>query len=85
METAEKVPATKVDPVANYIRNEIAGIQEQVGLESYQEAKRQILDFAKALVESGAVPAFSWKTITMDEAKNLFNAIKKLLPDGDAA
>lgn len=85
VETADKVPATKVDPVANYIRNEIAGIQEQVGLESYQEAKRQILDFAKALVEGGAVPAFSWKTITMDEAKNLFNAIKKLLPDGDAA
>ena len=86
VEKAAKVPAVdKPDPVANFIRNEITDIQERVGLDSYQEAKKQILEFSKALVESGTIPAFNWKTITMDEAKNVFAAIKKLLPDGDAA
>ena len=85
VETSAKVPETKNDPVAEYIRKEITTIQEFVGLDSYQEARRQVFDFAKALTASGAVPPFEWKTITMDEAKNLFAAIRKLLPDGDAA
>ena len=86
VETASKVPATEnPTPIANYIRNEISDIQEKVGLKSYQEARKQVFDFADALVEGGAVPAFDWKTITMDEAKNLFKAIRKLLPEGDAA
>ena len=86
VETADKVPpAEKPDPVANYIRNEITDIQQKVGLDSYQAARKQVFDFAKALVESGSVPAFDWKKITMDEAKNLFKAIRRYLPDGDAA
>ena len=86
VKTAAKVPPTeKATPIADYIRNEIITIQEYVGLDSYQEAKRQVLEMAKTLMEGGAVPAFDWKTITMDEAKNLFTAIRKLLPDGDAA
>lgn len=85
VETAGQVPAPKIDPVANYIRNEITAIQERTGIETYQEAKRQVLDFAKTLMESGTVPKFAWKTITIDEAKNVFNAIKKLMPEGDVA
>ena len=81
----EKAKTEKVSPVANYIRNEITAIQEQVGLPSYQDAKKQVFDFAKALVDGGSVPAFDWETITMDETKNLFAAIHKLIPDGDAA
>ena len=89
VETSNKLPDNakndKPTPIANFIRNEICDIQEKVGLKSYQEARKQVFDFADALVESGAVQAFSWKTITMNEAKNLFSAIRKLLPDGDAA
>ena len=81
----EKAKTDKPTPIANYIRNEICDIQERVGLPSYQEARKQVFDFAAALVEGGAVLPFDWKTITMEEAKNLFTAIKKLLPDGDAA
>ena len=87
VETSNKLPDNAKDdkptPIANFIRNEICDIQEKVGLKSYQEARKQVFDFADALVESGAVNSFSWKTITMDEAKNLFAAIRKLLPDGD--
>ena len=89
VETSNKLPDNakndKPTPIANYIRNEICDIQKKVGLKSYQEARKQVFDFADALVESGAVHAFSWKTITMDEAKNLFSAIWKLLPDGEVA
>ena len=86
VETAEKVGAAeKSTPISDYIRGEIKAIQEYVGLQSYQEAKRQVLDMAKTMMESGMVPAFDWRAITMNEAKNLFAAIRKLLPDGDAA
>ena len=86
VETGKKVPQTeKPAPIANYILNEITDIQEKVGIATYQEARKQVFSFAETLVESGAVPAFDWKTITLDEAKNLFTAIRKLLPDGDAA
>ena len=87
VETAKKLPekTDKPEPIANYIRNEITDIQNRVGLKNYTEARKQVFDFAQALIESGTVPAFDWKTITMDEAKNLFAAIRKLLPDGDAA
>lgn len=83
--TAAKVPPTKVDPVAEYIRREITAIQQHSGIESYQDARMQVFDFARALTESGAIAPFEWKTITMQQAENLFAAIKKLLPDGDAA
>ena len=81
----EKAKAEKATPIADYIRKEITDIQVYVGLKSYQEARKQVFSFADALIESGTIPAFNWKTITMDEAKNLFDAIRKLLPDGDAA
>lgn len=86
VETSDKLPpAQKLDEVSAFIKNEIIAIQTYVGLDSYLEARTQVFDFAKALVQSGAIPAFDWKKITMDEAKNLFSAIRKLLPDGDAA
>lgn len=86
VETSNKVPAPeKLDPVANFIRNEISDIQEKAGLASYADARTTVFNLAKTLVESGSVPAFEWKTITLKQAKNLFSAIRKLLPDGDAA
>ena len=89
VETSNKLPESaktdKATPIADYIRKEITTIQNYVGLKSYQEARKQVFDFANALVESGSVPSFDWKTITMQEAENLFAAIRKLLPDGDAA
>ena len=87
VEVVAKVPPAenKPDPLAEYIRKEIIDIQTFVGLKNYTEARRQVFDLAKELVESGTVPPFEWKTITMKEAKNLFSAIRKTLPDGDKA
>ena len=89
VEKSDKLPESaktdKETPIADFIRGQIIEIQKIVGLKSYQEARRQVFDFADALVEGGSILPFDWKTITMDEAKNLFAAIRKLLPDGDAA
>ena len=89
VEKSDKLPeSAKTDkgtPIADFIRSQIIEIQKIVGLKSYQEARKQVFDFADTLVEGGSVLPFDWKTITMEEAKNLFAAIRKLLPDGDAA
>lgn len=82
VETSKKIPT---EPIADYIREEIKKIQAYVGLKSYAEARKQVFDMANALIDGGAVLPFDWKTITMDEAKNLFDAIRRTLPDGGNA
>ena len=79
----EKAKTLPVDPVANFIRNEIADIQKIVGISVYADARKQIFAMAETLVKSGAVPEFDWKTITLEEAQNLFKAIRELLPEGE--
>jgi hypothetical protein len=78
----DKIPESKV---LNYIKNEIADIREKCGIETFDDAKQQVQDFAKALVKTGKIPNFSWKTVTMDEAKAIFKAIREMLPVGDNA
>ena len=74
----------KIPEVANYMRNEIASVQEKLKLETYDEAKKYVFSTGNALMKSGSIPSFEWINITMDEAKNLFAALNKLLP-GDQA
>ena len=86
VQVAAKLPeeANKINPVANYIRNEIVDLQEKNGLKSYSEAKKQVLSFSEKLIESGTIDPFDWKTITMQQAKDLFDTIKTVF-GGDAA
>jgi hypothetical protein len=78
VKTASKLPkpAQTLSPVMNYIRNEIADIQEHLGIETFDSAKKQVDDFAKALAEGGVIPKFKWNALTMEEAKNIFGAIR---------
>ena len=88
VKVASKLPeeaSNDIQPVANFIRNEISDIQEHCGIKSYTEAKKQVLDMSKTMAESGMIEPVDWKTITMEQAKNVFAAIRKLLPSGDAA
>ena len=72
------------NPVADYIRKEINDIKEKNGLKAYVDARQQVFSFAEKLVESGTIAPFDWKTITMDQAKSVFDAIKAVF-EGDAA
>ena len=86
--TSGKLPgkAQTLSPVMNYIRNEIADIQELCGIETFDDAKKQVVDMANTLAESGTLPKKpKWNSLTMDEAKNVFAAIRKLMPAGGAA
>jgi hypothetical protein len=83
VETSATLP--NPETAAAYIKKEITTIQTYCGIATYADARKQVFDFAEELVKSGTVPAFDWKTITLEQAKNLFAAIRKLLPDGDAA
>ena len=87
VETSRKLPAEAktVAPVAEYIKNEIGNVQAFLGLKTYTEAKKKVLEIAQALVDGGAVRPFDWKTINMVEAQNLFSSIRKTIPDGDPA
>ena len=79
--TAGKIP---VDSVANFIRNEITDIQGIAKIRTYEEAKRQVMEMAAELVRGGSIPDFDWRKLTMDEARNIFKAIRELLPVGAA-
>ena len=87
VKTADKLPkkAQTISPVMNFIRNEIADIQETCGIESFDSAKKQVDDFAKALAEGGVIPKFKWNAVTMEEAKAIFAAIRANMPAGDVA
>ena len=85
VETAKKVPATeKPSAVANFIKNEISDIQERMGL-TYQEARKVVFGWVETLVEGGVLETVDWKTITMEQAKNVFQAIRKTFMPEDAA
>ena len=58
---------------------------EELGIDSFDAAKKQVDDFAKALADGGVVPKFKWNTVTMEEAKNIFAAIRANMPAGDVA
>ena len=87
VKTADKLPkkAQTLSPVMNYIRNEIADIQEQLGIKTFDSAKKQVDDFAKALADGGVIPKFKWNAVSMEEAKAIFAAIRANMPAGDVA
>ena len=78
--------AQTLSPVMNYIRNEIADIQEVMGIETFDKAKKQVVGMADELAKSGTLPKKpDWKSLSMDEAKIVFAAIRKFIPAGGAA
>jgi hypothetical protein len=86
--TSNKLPkeAQILPTVINFIRNEISDIQGIMGIAEYDEAKKRVVGMADELAKSGSLPKKpNWKTMTMDEAKNVFAAIRKLIPAGGAA
>lgn len=82
---SKALPKEALSPVMNFIRNEIADIQESLKIESFDLAKKQVDDFAKALAEGGVIPKFKWNALTMDQAKEIFAAIRANMPAGDVA
>ena len=77
--TGKKLPG-----IVNLMRNEIADIQEKLNLKTYDEARKQVFAWGDQLKASGAVDKFEWVSITEEQAKSLFKAIRVTFM-GDAA
>lgn len=71
--------------VANLMRNEICDIQEKLNLKTYDEARKQVFAWGDELMRSGAIEKFEWVKITPEQAKGLFEAIRKTYKPGEAA
>lgn len=82
---AAKLPEKKPDPAGNYIMNVINDIQEKLDLQTYDDAKSVFMKWVNALIEAGILGPVDWKKITMDEAKNIADAVYKNFRPGDAA
>ena len=80
--TAEKLP---VDPVANFIRNEIGNVQDVMKLKAYADARKLVMEWTNRLVESKAISPVEWKNISQEQAQTVFDAIRKTFLPGDAA
>ena len=81
-----KLPVdAQVNTVANFIRNEISDIQEQIGAKTYKDARDRVFLWADELVASKAINPVDWLNITMDEAQLIFRAIRSTFRPGDAA
>lgn len=74
----------KIPGIANLMRNEISDIQEKLNLQTYEEARKKVFAWGDELKKSGSVESFEWVSITEEQAKSLFAAIKKTYL-GDAA
>ena len=76
---ASTVPMTPNE----FIRSSITEIQNKMNLRTYEEARRMVVGWVSSLVQSGVVEQVNWSNVSMDEAKNLFNAIEANFHPGD--
>ena len=74
----------KLPTVAETMKDGITDVQKRLKLATYDDARKYVFTAGDTLMKSGAVKKFDWPAITVEQAKNLFEAIKKNLP-GDAA
>lgn len=86
IEKSNRLPAEETpNPTANFIRNEIADIQERLKLDSYMAARTQVMAWVDELVRSGAINPVNWQIISLSEAKKVFEAVRKTYRPGEAA
>ncbi len=62
-------------PTTIYIRKMIRLIQGRLGLESYEEARTEVVKMIDALVKSGTIKPVDWNKLTLAEAEVIFEAV----------
>lgn len=84
VEKADKLPEGS-QTVANYMMNNITDIQEKLGMKTYKEAREKVFKWGDELMKSGAIEKFVWASITVEQAKNLFETIRTVYDLGESA
>ena len=80
----QKKTETKTEtPTTIFIRKMVRDIQGRLGLETYEEARTEVIKMIDALVKSGTVKPVDWNKITLAEAEVIFEAIEYNLHPGE--
>lgn len=72
--TVEKTDSVPETP-AEYMKSEIEKIMKKKNLPDYEKARTQVSAWISALVKSGALDPIDWGHVTLDQAKNVIQAI----------
>ena len=84
VETAAKIPPA--DPVKAYINNEIAFMSQRLEISDKKEMGDKFTAMRNALIESGTIPDIPSEKMTMEQAKNMIEAMyTNFFTDGGAA
>ena len=75
-EVHEVAPKQTETPTTIFIRKMVRDIQGRLGLESYEEARKEVIKMIDALVKSGTIKPVDWNKITLAEAEVIFEAIE---------
>ena len=70
-------------PTTIYIRKMIRLIQSRLGLESYEEARTEVIKMIDALVKSGTIKPVDWNKLTLAEAEVIFEAVEMNFRPGE--
>ena len=63
-------------PTTIFVRKMVRDIQERLGLETYEEARTEVIKMIDSLVKSGTIKPVDWNKITLAEAEVIFEAIE---------
>ena len=63
-------------PTTIFVRKMVRDIQGRLGLETYEEARTEVIKMIDSLVKSGTIKPVDWNKITLAEAEVIFEAIE---------
>ena len=73
VETVAKVPPA--NPVKEYVLNEMAFMQQLLGIEDKEQMKKKFANMRTALIAGGVIPDIKSDAQTMEDAKNMIEAM----------
>ena len=73
MEAQKKVPAA--NPVQAYINNEMAFMSQRLEISDRKEMREKFAQMRKALIEGGVIPDIPADKITLEQAKQMIEAM----------
>lgn len=86
VETMKKIPAKEENPVKCYIANEITFMKQMYGVTDTGEMMKKFADMRSSLIKAGVIEDVPSDKQTMEQAKQMIDAIyKNFKPSGDAA
>ena len=84
--TVSKVPATKKNPVKEYIADELNTMMEMYGITDKDQMMMRFMAMRNSLIQAKIIPDISSDQQTMEQARDMIDAMyKNFRPSGDVA